>query len=88
MIDIELKRDIVKELHDRNRLTVDRTPAVGCPGCMANRLHTPSEKAQYHPLSGHGSPDGKRYTYQRVEVISASDGKKCTYTRAEVLNAS
>jgi hypothetical protein len=70
-MDLELKRDIVKELADRNRLTVARTPAAGCPACRHQRVHRTAEEKAFHPLMGHGTPDGKTYSYARAEVVGA-----------------
>jgi hypothetical protein len=38
-----------------------------CPACIAQRIHTDSERAQYHPLAGHGWVDGHGWTCPEAE---------------------
>ncbi len=40
-----------------------------CIACETDRLHTPDEKAEFHPLSGHGYIDG-RFSHPDLEAQS------------------
>lgn len=38
----------------RNDPDILRTPNPQCPACLAQRIHTDPERAQFHPDAGHG----------------------------------
>lgn len=60
--------DLLRKYAEQNRQTVRATPVAGCPACDGKRLHTPEEKA-HHPLMGHGTMNGRDYSYSRVEIV-------------------
>jgi len=39
-----------------NDLTINRTPAPGCPACEYKRRHTVLEFKLFHPLAGTSTP--------------------------------
>ena len=43
-----------------------------CPACIAQRIHTPEERAVYHPLASHGWMDGHGWTCPEAEEAHAA----------------
>jgi hypothetical protein len=44
-----------------------RTPAPGCPACEGKRIHTPAERAQFHPFAGHGFARGQGWSHPELD---------------------
>jgi hypothetical protein len=47
-----------------------------CPACITQRIHTAEERAQYHPLAGHGWVDGHGWTCPEAEQAHIDDVRK------------
>jgi hypothetical protein len=40
---------------------------MNCPACNEKRIHTAEERAEYHPLAGHGWMDGHGWTCREAQ---------------------
>jgi hypothetical protein len=38
-----------------------------CPACIAHGVHSPDERACYHPLAGHGYQEGQGWSGPQAE---------------------
>lgn len=51
----------------------DRSYRTECPACAADRLHTATERSDYHPLAGHGYQEGQGWSSPEAEQAHIAD---------------
>jgi hypothetical protein len=54
-------------LPDAERLTINRTPNLACPGCIEGRLHSEEEFEAFHPYARHGFWKGQGWSHPDLE---------------------